>query len=191
LQNIIPKILWIEANSKYIKEILDLYDIISEKILYDEKEKEYLFKQILNYISKKEIKYEPKEGKLQKVNIPFYKIIIILFECMISEKSIKNATSKNDNYYSYFKDLERCLNEMQKMDKILKLDIIELSVLKEFIIIYNVFEHSGKVDKLDIKALIGNLTESLEIIERNDENKLKSLEENSKGSINIIKKYFI
>ena len=46
------QILWIEANSKYIKDILDLYNIISENIVYEEKEKEFLFMQILKYISK-------------------------------------------------------------------------------------------------------------------------------------------
>ena len=42
----------------------------------------------------------------------------------------------------------------EKKDKILKLDIIELSILNEFIIIYNVLEHDGKVDKLNIAELI-------------------------------------
>ena len=136
------------------------------------------------------IKYDPKEKpELVLVNVPFYKIIILLFKCMIDEQSIKNAASKsNDNYYSYFKNLENCLKEMKKIDKILKLDIIELSVLNEFIIIYNVFEHAGKVDKLDIAELISNLSKSLEIIERNDENKIKSLCENLKTLIENIKK---
>ena len=190
LENVIAKILWLEANSKYIKDIINLYNVISENITYDEKEKEFLFKQILNYNSKMKIKYNPKEKpELVLVNVPFYKIIILLFKCMIDEQSIKNAASKsNDNYYSYFKNLENCLKEMKKIDKILKLDIIELSVLNEFIIIYNVFEHAGKVDKLDIAELISNLSKSLEIIERNDENKIKSLCENLKTLIENIKK---
>jgi len=52
LQDAIAKILWLEANSKYIKDILDLYNINSQNIVYDEKEKDFLFEQILNYISK-------------------------------------------------------------------------------------------------------------------------------------------
>ena len=38
-----------------MKDIIDLYNIISENIFYDEKEKNYLFKQIMNCISKNEI----------------------------------------------------------------------------------------------------------------------------------------
>ena len=190
LQNVIAKILWLEANSKYIKNILDLYKIISENIVFDENEKDFLFKLILNYISKIEIKYEPK-GKphLVFVNIPFYKIIIIIFKCIVDEQTIKNVVSKNrnDNYYSYFKQLEYCFKEFEKLDKTLRLNIIELSVLEEFITIYNVFEHSGKIKKLDISLLINNLTKSLEIIEKNDENKINLLCENLQNLIKIIK----
>ena len=182
------KILWLESNSKYIKDILDLYNIISENISYDEKEKDFLFKNILSYIFKKEIKYQPKEPQLVKVNVPYYKVMITLFKCLIDKKAIGNATSKNDNYFSYFKDLERCLKDFKKLDKLLKLDIKELSVLNEFITIYNVFEHSGKVNNLDITALINNLTKSLEIIEENNEKKIDSLCQNIKTLIETIQK---
>ena len=187
LQNVLAKILWLEASSKYIKDILDLYNLISENIVYKENEKDYLFKQILYYLSKTEIKYEPKEPKLFEINEIYYKITIILFKCMIDQDSIKNAFSKKDNYYSYFKDLERCLKEIQKFDQTLKLDIKELSVLNEFITIYNIFEHAGKVNNLDISVLINNLTKSLEIIETNDEKKISSLCENLKRLIETIK----
>ena len=184
LQNNVAKILWLEANSNYIKEILDLYNIISENIVFNE---ELLFKEILNYISKNEIKYEPKEKQLEKINAPYYIISITLFKCMIDEKSIERASSKDDNYYSYFKVLERCLKIIQKLDKSLRLDIKELSVLNEFIIIYNVFENGGKLNNLDINELIKKLTKSLEIIEKNEENKIKLLSENLKNLNDIIK----
>ena len=191
LQNVIAKILWLEANSKYIKNIIDLYNIISKYIFYDEKEKDYLFKQILNYISKNEIKYVTKEedDHLKLVNVPFYKILKLLFNSIVSEQAIKIAASKNinDNYYSYFKQLENCLKELQKISKILKIDIIELSILKEFIDIYNVFEQAGKVTNLDINILISNLIKSLEIIERNGSNKIDLLKENLKELIKMIK----
>ena len=91
---------------------------------------------MINYLSKKEIKYEPKEEQLKKVNIPFYKMIIILFKCLLDEQSVGNAAKKNmnDNYHSYFKNLGICLKEMQKLDKILKLNITELSALYELIV---------------------------------------------------------
>ena len=165
LKNVVSKILWLEANAYYIKEILDLYNIISENIVYDEKEEEILFKEILNHISKNEIKYEPKEKQLVKVNVPYYTITIVLFKCMIDKKSIEKASLKDDNYYSYFQDLERCLKEIKKLDRSLRLNIKELSVLNEFIEIYNVFEKAGKLKNLDIIDLIGNLIYSLEVIE--------------------------
>ena len=53
--------------------------------------------------------------------------------------------------------------------------------------IYNVFEKAGKLKNLDIMELIGNLTNSLEIIEKNEEDKIKLLSENLKKLIEIIK----
>ncbi len=187
LQNNVSKILWLEGNANYIKDMLELYNIISENIVYDEKEEEYLFKEILNHISENKIKYEPKEFKLVKVNVPYYIFTIALFKCMIDKKSINNAISKNDNYYSYFENLNRCLKEMQKLDKSLKMDIEELSILNEFINIYNVFEHTGKINKLDINKLITNLTKSLEIIENNEESRIEQLCDNLKSLIEIVK----
>ena len=52
LQDTIAKILGLEVNSKYIKDILDLYNIISENIVYDQKEKDFLFDQLLKYFKK-------------------------------------------------------------------------------------------------------------------------------------------
>ena len=180
-----------EANANYIKEIIDLYTIISENIVHDEKGEDILFKEILNHILNNEIKYEPKEKKLEKVNVPYYIISIALFKCMIDKKSIEKAISKNDNYYSIFKNLERCSKEIQKLDKSLRLDKKELSVLNEFITIYNVFEQSGKLDNLNINKLIGNLTKSLEVIEKNEENKISILSENLKNLKDEIKKVYM
>ena len=185
LQNIVAKILWLEANSNYIKKIIDLYKIISENIVCDEKEENTLFRNILDHISKNKIKYDPKEKQLIIVNTPYYIIIIALFKCMIDKKSIEKASS---DYYSYFKVLERCLKEIQKLDKSLRLDIKEISVLNEFITIYNVLDKAGKINNLNIIELIGNLNKSLEVIEKNEENKLDILKENLTNLNEIIKK---
>ena len=117
-----------------------------------------------------------------EVNEPYYIIAVLLFKCMINKKSIKIATSKNDNYFSYFKNLERCLKEMNKLDRTLELDIKELSVLSEIIDIYKVFEHANKINKLDINELINSFKNSLEIIKDNEET--KENEENKDNEIN-------
>ena len=188
----ISKILWLEANSKYIKYILDLYYMISNNIIIEENSKDILFNQILDYNTKSEIIYSPKEPQLTLLNTPFYKIIVLLFKCIMNEDSFTKYISKNknDNYYYYFKKLDICLKEMQKIDKVLKLDVIELSILTEFITIFNVFYTAGKVDKLDINLLISNLIKSLVIIKKNDDNKIMSLEENLKNLIQNIRKAF-
>ena len=188
LQNNVLKILWIESNANYIKEIIDLYNIIAENIVNDEKESDILFKNILTYISENKIKYEPIEKQLIKINSPYYIIIIALFKCMIDKKSIEKASLKEDDYYFYFKSLERCSKKIQKLNKSLRLDIKELSVLNDFITIYNVFEKVGKLKNLNIIELITNLTKSLEVIETNEENKIEILKENLKNLNEIIKK---
>ena len=189
LQNVVSKILWLEANAIFIKEILDLYNIISDDILNEENKGEILFNEIINCVSKNEIKYEPGDEKeqLKKLNFPYYIVIIILFKSMISKKSIEKAFSKNDNYYSYFKTLERCLKTIQKLDKSLSLDIKELSVIDEFIAIYNAFEKIGKLNNLNINELIENITKNLEVSENNEENKIGILFENLKNLNKLIK----
>ena len=95
LQDAVSKILWLEANSRIIKGIIDLYERISEEIVCDEKEKDFLFIKVLTYIKNNKIKYQPEEPQLVLVNKPFYFIIKILFKCMIDEQIIKNSVSKN------------------------------------------------------------------------------------------------
>ena len=98
-----------------------------------------------------------KNRNLKVINKPIYVSKISDFVNEFNRiKYISNKSKKRMK--------ERHFTTMENIDKILKLDIIELSVLNEFIIIYNVFEHAGKVDKLDIAELISNLSKSLEII---------------------------
>ena len=177
LENAVSQILWLEGNANYIKDILNLYKIISGNIFFDEKG-DILFKKILNYISKYKIKYEPKEKQLIKVNEPYYILIKILIKYMIDKESIDKSNFKNDNYYSYFKVLEKCLKEIQKLDKVLKLDINELSLLNEFITIYNACDHAGKIKNLDANRFINSLIKSFEIVEKNEDNKISLLCEN-------------
>ena len=101
----------------------------------------------MNLISENKIKYAPKEKQLIKINSHYYMIIIALFKCMIDKKSIEKDSLKDDDYYSYFKSLERCSKELQKFNKLLRWDIKELIVLNDFITIYNVFEKVGKLKK--------------------------------------------
>ena len=54
--NGIDKILWLESNSNYIKDIINLYNIITKNIINEEEEKDFLFNQILYYISLDDIK---------------------------------------------------------------------------------------------------------------------------------------
>ena len=186
-KNVISKILWLEANSDNIKLILDLYNEISENILFDEKENEILLKEIIKYILENKVKYEPIKEDLLEVNTPFYIIIIILINCLLDKKSISIAASKGDNYNYYFQHIEIYLKEMQKLDMILKLDIKEISVLNELFIIYSDYERLGKLDNMDINKLIDIIIGSLEILKRKDENKIKALCENLKSLIEYIK----
>jgi hypothetical protein len=39
---------------------------------------------------------------------------------MIDKKSIEKDSLKDDDYYSYFKSLERCSKELQKFNKLLR-----------------------------------------------------------------------
>ena len=59
-----------------MKDIIDLYNIISENIFYDEKEKNYLFKQIMNCISKNGINIKIIKLQFQK------KLIIIIIHIL-------------------------------------------------------------------------------------------------------------
>ena len=176
-QNVIDKILWLESNSNYIKDIIDIFNIISENIINDEKDEDFLFKQLLYYISLNDIKYRPKESQLKEINSPYYIIIIVaLFKFLINEETINNAVNKNknDNGYSYFKYLEEALDKMLKLDNKLKLDLLELKILNDFIIINNIFECQNKKDSLNenLKDLINDIKKGLYVLFKKNENKL-------------------
>ena len=69
----------------------------------------------------------------------------------------------------------------------LKLDIKEISALNEILIIYTVFENSGKINEFDIKKLIDITLGSLEIIKKKNDDKIKLLCDNLKILIKYIK----
>lgn len=115
-----------------------------------------------------DIKYRPKESQLKEINSPYYIIIVALFKFLINEETINNPVNKNknDNGYSYFKYLEEALDKMLKLDNILKLDILELKILNDFIIINNIFECQNKKDSIDekLKVLISNIKKGLYVL---------------------------
>ena len=82
-------------------------------------------------------------------------VIIGLFKCMMNKMSIGKVPLKDEDYYSYFKSLEQYSKE--KLNKLLRLDIKELSVLNDCIAIYNVFEKAGRLKKLNRKRKVSNI----------------------------------
>lgn len=98
MESVISKILWID--SIIIKEILDIYKLSSENIIYESIGNTF-FNEIKSIILKKSVKYEPNEKHLKLVNESFYVILVILIKCMVSKNSIDRAAKKNNNYYSY------------------------------------------------------------------------------------------
>lgn len=84
MESVISKILWIESNSIIIKEILDIYKLSSENIIYESIGNTF-FNEIKSIILKKSVKYEPNEKHLKLVNESFYVILVILIKCMVSK----------------------------------------------------------------------------------------------------------
>ena len=157
IQNIISNILWLEVNSTYIKNIINIYNTISDILFHDEKDKAYLLNQIIDYMLKTQLKYLSKEMEFQRVNVPFNIIIILLFKIFIDESNIKKTFLGNN--------IEICLKEIKKLDDALNLKIIELSILNDFNIIYNLFDYYEKINALNKE----------EIAIKRDENEIKLL----------------
>ena len=198
LQIIIYKILFLEANSKYIKDLLDLYSIIFENIINKKDEKEILFQKISNNISKNEIKYNPQKQQLIKMNSPYYILIKIFLKYILDILLNINQDFEFYGHYSYFASLEKCMKKLTKLDIKLKLGIKELDIINEYIYIYNIFYNEDKNDifilvsedeekGLNINKFINNINKSLEILENNGENKFNLLTENLKDLIENIK----
>lgn len=82
MESVISKILWID--SIIIKEILDIYKLSSENIIYESIGNTF-FNEIKSIILKKSVKYEPNEKHLKLVNESFYVILVILIKCMVSK----------------------------------------------------------------------------------------------------------
>ena len=76
MESVISKILWIESNSIIIKEILDIYKLSSENIIYESIGNSF-FNEIKSIILKKSLKYEPNEKHL--------KLVILCNTCNINK----------------------------------------------------------------------------------------------------------
>ena len=179
MKDLIGKIIWLEANSIYIKIILDLINLISEDISNEK----IIIKNILSNNTISEIKYETTEEKLKKVNTPYFKILVILLKEIIKKIASKN----NNNNISYFGYLKKCLNEIRNLNTLLKIKIEEINIIDEYVTIYNAYEGNKIINKLDINKLINSLIKNLEILKQNNENKIMFLCNNSQIIIDIIK----
>ena len=136
---------------------IELYNTISDILFHDEKDKAYLLNQIIDYMLKTQLKYLSKEMEFHRVNVPFNIIIILLFKIFIDESNIKKTFLGNN--------IEICLKEIKKLDDALNLKIIELSILNDFNIIYNLFDYYEKINALNKE----------EIAIKRDENEIKLL----------------
>ena len=151
MKKISRNILWIEANSKYIKLTLMIYQKLSFIQLITSK--------MEDIIKNKEIKYEfgtkrsPIETKL--VNECFFLINESMLKIILNENNLYNKVMKiNNNLYDFVNIIKEIYHYASQINYELNLFSRELSNLKSFINIVELFNELKIVNEENINNLI-------------------------------------
>ena len=151
LINISRNILWVESNTKYIILTLMIYQKISFIELLNIK--------IEKIINNNEIKYEygtkrsPNETKT--VNECFYLIIESIIKIILNENNLYNKIMKNNNNLENFINIiKEVYQYASQLDYELNLFCKEISNIKSFIYIEEIFNELNIDNEENIKNLI-------------------------------------
>ena len=175
LKVLLIKILWIESNYDYITNIIKIYWILSS--LFQNIEKNNLFKEINEYISKNDIRYITQEKRnpehTKEVNECFYIILASICQCITNENILNRLVS--DEIYNYIECCEKALAIITRISDELLLFLNERYIIEEFLLIIDV-ANKGEIKDIDFsKNILSRLKNLSNIIQSESDNKIEEL----------------
>ena len=197
---ILVKIMWIESNVNYIKNIINIFNNAKEIIINDN-EGNKLYKMIEDLIDGNDviINYIVDENRnpehTTEVNECFYKILASLCLNLTSNKikltksmDIAENIQKNELEIIYYNDQLKIINNiLQILNYDLILYLNEIYIIDEFIRILDYKLFKGKINIINIEKIRNNLRESSVIIQKNQTNKIKNLRSNFINLYDLLK----
>ena len=159
ISNIFIKIIWIETNSNYIKNILKIVD---ESIIIFDNNKEKLYEMIEYLYNEGNIKYITNKDKnmevTTEVNESYYILLAIICYC------ITNENIKKENLSQYKSKLIEINKVLQYLNDNLFIFLNEMYIIDELIKVIEIF--SGKTNLDKINELREKLRINAEIIQK-------------------------
>ena len=168
------KILWIEANSDYIINIIKVYNILSYAAFG---EKKYLFKEISDYIGKGNVNYISQEKRnpphTEEVNECFYILMASICQCITNENILSKLVS-HDDMTNYIDICKKALQIIIRLSEDLLLYLNEKYIIEEFLLIINI-ANKYSIDINFEKNIIRKLKDLSSIMQTKTENKITKL----------------
>ena len=197
---ILVKIMWIESNVNYIKNIINIFNNAKDIIINDN-DGNKLCKMIENLLDDNNIiiNYIVDENRnpehTREVNECFYKILASLCLNLTSNKikltksmDIAENIKKNELEIIYYNDQLKIINNiLQILNYDLILYLNEIYIIDEFIRILDYKLFKGKINIINIEKIRNNLRESSVIIQKNQTNKIKNLISNFTSLYDLLK----
>ena len=171
---ILIKIMWIESNSNYIKDILNAFEFCRD--VYNDKEGNDLYKKIFGLINNSEnpIRYGSNKNRadhMKEVNECFYLFLAGLCLSVVTNNLDKMEISIGD-YCGMLKNINKIV---KNIDDELKTYLNELYIIDEMI---KIMDYNPNTKKIIIQDIRYSLVEISRIVQKNLPNKNDKLIEN-------------
>ena len=169
-KSLLNKICWLESNSNYIIDILEIYSELKGNFEKEEK----LFEIIDENIKNLNIKYITNEDKNPKitslVNECYYIILAsIIYSVFPPNIDFKNKKSSLQLNY-YIDSLKTSSKIIGDLNSNLYIYLIEMYIIDEFIIIFETLEINNKIDLDLLNKISENLRDNSAVIQKYEEN---------------------
>ena len=169
------KILWMESNYDYIINIIKIYNKLSS--LEPKNEKDILFNDIEKYIKNGIVKYIAQEKRnpehTKEVNEYFYIMLASICQCITNEDLLNKLVS--DEFPNFIENCQNSLDIITKLSDELLLFLNERYIIEEFLLIIEGINKMNLNDKDFSINILMKLKSLSNIIQSEEDNKIKLL----------------
>ena len=177
-KSILKKLCWLESNSNYIIDILEIYSELKGNFEKDEKLLEIMEENMPN-LNLKYITNEDKNPKITALVNECYYIILAAIIYSVLPPNIEIKDKKKTLQLNYYIDsLKTASKILGDLNDNLYIFLNEMYIIDEFIIIFETLECNNKIDLNFLNNIAETLRDNSAIIQKYEENFSEELIEN-------------
>ena len=185
-KSLLKKICWLESNSNYIIDILEIYSELKGNFEKEEKLFEIIDENIKN-LNIKYITHEDKNPKITTLVNECYYIILASIIYSVFPPNIDFQNKKSSLQLNYYIDsLKTSSKIIGDLNSNLYIFLNEMYIIDEFIIIFETLEINNKIDLNLLNKISENLRDNSAIIQKYEENFSEELIEKYKELYKLI-----